>query len=342
MIPKNFRKNMELTPKLEGLERRQELAEDIIRKGTHLPRGVKLEDMDKEVIKFVEDKLSVTINGKEVPVLLITIQRWAEFSETWEFTDEFKNIKIPFVTIVRQPDVQVGTNQNGLWNIPGEPKYTHTKVPTWNGNRIGMTLYKIPQPTSVDLNYDVRVFTSKMKDLNKFSNRIQTEFNSRQSYIWPNNHPQPLHLEDVSDESTIDDFENRRFYVQDYGLLLKGYLLNEEDFIIEPAVDRVLTFLEPSTTPSSRVKGGINWTTGEVTYNMMMKPMGVSNFITQVTHPMNFTNVDYLRNVTDVDFILDNVEVALPFSATTNQTLEMRGERNITKSSKFVVTGKLI
>jgi len=172
MIPKNFRKNISITPVIEGLERRQELAEDLIRKGTHLPRGVMLEDIDGSVIDFVKKELSVVINGEEIPVILLTIQRWSEFSQTWKFTDEFKNIKIPFITIVRQPDVQVGTNQNSLWNIPGKPLYTHVKVPTWNGNRVGMSLYKIPQPTSVGINYDVRLFTSKMRDLNKFSIKV--------------------------------------------------------------------------------------------------------------------------------------------------------------------------
>ena len=37
-------------------------------------------------------------------------------------------------------------------------------------------LYKIPQPTSVDLSYEIRIFTGKMKDLNKFNEKIQKTF----------------------------------------------------------------------------------------------------------------------------------------------------------------------
>jgi len=343
MIPKNFRKNMELTPKLEGLERREELAEDIIRKGTHLPRGVLLEDIDKEVIEFTKDKLSVIINGEEVPVLLITIQRWAEFSKTWEFTDEFKNIRIPFMTIVRQPDVQIGTNQNGLWNIPGTPTYTHVKVPTWNGNRVGMTLYKIPQPTSVDVNYDIRVFTGKMKDLNKFSVKIQKEFNSRQSYIWPNNHPQPLHLEDISDESTIDDFENRRFYVQDYNLLLKGYILDEDDFVIEPAIDRALVFNELMIKGLKPVhKFMCNEETNSVNFKVIVKPYAETFFDTRIDLNIRFTHLNIIKNVISVTFKVNNVNVNLPFTCEAGDILSVFCEKTTTKKSQFLINGYLL
>jgi hypothetical protein len=40
---------------------------------------------------------------------------------------------------------------------------------TWDGIRKGIDLYKIPQPTSVDITYEVRLFTNRMKDLNKFN-----------------------------------------------------------------------------------------------------------------------------------------------------------------------------
>jgi hypothetical protein len=79
------------------------------------------------------------------------------------FQINIKNISLPFITIIRKPDIQQGQNQAGLWNIPGNRTYTYTKIPTWDGIREGMDLYKVPQPTSVDLMYEVRLFTNKMK-----------------------------------------------------------------------------------------------------------------------------------------------------------------------------------
>jgi hypothetical protein len=68
---------------------------------------------------------------------------------------------MPFITILRKPDIQQGQNQAGLWNIPGRRTYTYMKVPTWDGARSGVDLYKVPQPVSVDLTYEIRIFTTK-------------------------------------------------------------------------------------------------------------------------------------------------------------------------------------
>ena len=352
MIPKNFRKNIGIAPIIEGLERREELAEDIVRKGTHLPRGVMLEDIDKSVIEFMRDELSIVINGEAVPVLLITSQRWSEFSQSWKFTDEFKNIKIPFIIVVRNPDIQIGTNQNSLWNIPGKPVYTHMRVPTWNGNRVGMSLYKIPQPTSVDVNYDVRLFTTKMRDLNKFSVRTQTMFNSRQSYIFPNKHPQPLHLEGVNDESTMDDFEDRRFYAQAYEFLLKGYILNEEDFIIEPAVDRGLLFTElldseKGVSIDKLYKINIYNSDDQINYKVSLNKLHSDliptftgdTILTTVSQDMVFDELEIIQNISTLDLVLDGVGVSIPFNATKNQKLEFNITRNYNKKAKFIIKG---
>jgi hypothetical protein len=44
---------------------------------------------------------------------------------------------------------------------------------TWDGARKGFDVYKVPQPTSVDMTYEVRIFTNRMKDLNKFNRKVQ-------------------------------------------------------------------------------------------------------------------------------------------------------------------------
>jgi hypothetical protein len=56
------------------------------------------------------------------------------------FQINIKNISLPFITIIRKPDIQQGQNQAGLWNIPGNRTYTYTKIPTWDGIREGMDI----------------------------------------------------------------------------------------------------------------------------------------------------------------------------------------------------------
>ena len=238
-LPKGFKKNVKLKNSLVGVERRQELLDDIDYKGTFLPKGVGYEDMDESLIDFVKNDLSITIDGDRVPVIFLTIQRWSEFSKTWQHSDKYKDIKIPFITIVRKPDIQIGTNQAGNWNVSQASNiYTYMKVPTFEGGRKGIDVYKIPQPTSTDINYEVRLFCNKMRDVNTFNSLIQKSFNSRQHYIFPKEHPMPIHLEEIGDESKIDDFENRRFYIQVFNLKLLGYVLSEDDFEVIPTVNR--------------------------------------------------------------------------------------------------------
>jgi hypothetical protein len=194
-MPKKNKKNLNINPDKIGNERREELFEDISNNGTYLPKGVLHEDMDKSFVEFIESGLDLTLGGEKVPVIFLTIQRWAEFAKTWQYSDEYKNIKIPFITIVRKPEAQVGTNQAGYFNIPGKPTFTYMKVPTWDGNRKGMDIYKIPQPVPIDLVYEVRLFCNRMRDLNKLNGKIIQTFSPLEYYIKVNGHPMPLLLE---------------------------------------------------------------------------------------------------------------------------------------------------
>lgn len=248
-LPSGFKKNIKLIKPKEGVERRQEILDEIDNKGTFLPKGVYYEDMDNSFNNFVEKDLEIIIDNKKVPVIFLTIQRWAEFNKTWGHSDEYKNITIPFITIVRRPDVQAGTNQAGNWNIPqGRRTYTYYKVPTFRNGKKGVDLYKIPQPTAVDITYEVRLFCNRMSDLNKLNTTVQLCFQSRQFYISPNGHPMPLTLEMVGDESPIDDFENRRFYVQNFEIKLAGYILDEKHYEIVPTVNRSILMTEISSS----------------------------------------------------------------------------------------------
>ena len=239
-LPKGYKTNISIRNDAVGVERRHDMTRKIMAGSGYIPRGVMYEDIDTTVIDFIKNDLSLVLEGETVPVIFLTIQRWTEFSKTWEFGDEYGNIKMPFITIVRKPDPQPGENQAGLWNIPGYKTYTTVKVPTITNGREGFTMYQIPQPTAVDIEYEVRLFCNKMRDLNEFNSKIQKKFSSRQHYVFPNDHPMPLHLESVSDESTISDFENRRFYVQFFEFTLLSYILDEKQFKIIPAIDRVV------------------------------------------------------------------------------------------------------
>jgi len=343
-VPKGFRKNIKLYPQKVGVERRQEMLDAINYKASYLPRGVMYEDMDASFIDFIKKEVNFSVNGETIPVIFLTIQRWAELARTWEFTGEFKDLSVPFITIVRKPDVQEGSNQQGLWNIPGRPTFTYIKVPRWDGVRKGIDVYKIPQPVSVDITYEVRIFSNKMREVNSFNTKIQQIFRSRQHYINPNEHPMPLHLENIGDESNIDDFENRKFYVQLFEVLLKGYIMDEKEFEVVPAIDRTMLFTEVSESLNNSPKIVINSNENNktVTFTVIAKPMSESEFSTKIDFNYRFLRLNIINNVTSVELLLDGKTVEVPFVAMAGQTLRIKIHRDINKTAKFQLLGNLI
>lgn len=312
-MPKGYITNINIKNQKIGPERRQEILDGIADKGTFLPRGVLEEDMDQALIEFANsDKgFSISIDGEKVPVLFLTIQRWTEFSKTWQFSDKFKNIELPFITIIRKPDIQQGQNQAGLWNIPGNRTYTYMKVPTWDGARQGMDLYKVPQPTPVDMTYEIRLFTNRMKDLNKFNRIIQRAFQSRQCYINVNGHPMPLHLEAIGDESNIDDFEKRRFYVQMFDMKLLGYILDEDDYEVVPTINRTMltTEIEEGDVINNNIIFEPHLDLNCVTFTFDFKPRADSQFSFTAQYPVSFTQLNGIIGITRIVITINGVGV---------------------------------
>ena len=347
-LPKNFRNNININNTKIGFERRQEILDDITDKGTYLPKGVLEEDMDQAFIEFLEKdkRLSLTIDGEKVPVIFLTIQRWSEFTKSWKFTDEYKNIKLPFITVVRRPDIQQGQNQAGLWNIPGDQTYTIVKVPTWDGARRGVDLYKIPQPVSVDITYEVRIFTNRMKDLNRFNRKMQKAFQSRQCYINPNSHPMPLYLENIGDESNIDDFENRRFYVQNYEIKLGGYLLDEEDFEIVPTINRVISTLE---VDERKIYNDVIFEPAkkghELVYTFVWKPKSDTYFTFTALYDVQFTSLINIENLSRITIwvnntsVFDGTQLTSPLSLNANDVVKVRVYKTYLTLGKFQLIG---
>jgi hypothetical protein len=344
MVPKGFRKDINIVRQPYGFEQRQGYLDDISYKGTFLPRGVMYEDMDTTFIEFVEKDLAIEIDGKKVPVLFLTLQRWSEFSKTWEFSDKYRDIEMPFITIVRQPNPQVGRNQAGLFNIPGRKTYTYIKVPTFEGGRTGVDTYKIPQPTSVDLTYEVRLFCNRMRDLNKLNQLIQKIFQSRQYYIRVNGHPMPIHLENIGDESNIDDFENRRFYVQPFEMVLYGYILDESDFEVIPTVNRAVVLTE-LYDGISRVKFKIkpNIVDNTVEFNFVFQKgsnpsqnVDIFSFTSDIC--VRFSEINNLINISNIEIKVNNL---LVFSGTslTNDLLIDKWDNVSIKITRTDVNG---
>lgn len=251
--PQTYKKKLNILGAPQGVERREQLKEMITDKDTFLPKGVLYEDLDMGFKRFVETDLEISLEQSQpdgtslkmkTPVIMMGIQAWNEYSKTWEFTDKYKNIQIPFITIIRNPDAQKGTHPSLIHNIPQGRKYVYAEVPTWDGNRKGVDLYKISQPVPVDIEYSVRIFTYRQRELNEFSQIVLKKFQSLQAYSEVNGHYIPITLKDISDESEIKDLKGKRFYIQLYKFLMQGFIIDPKDFEITPMISRIFAITE--------------------------------------------------------------------------------------------------
>jgi len=243
-LPK-IKKTLPLTYPPIGYERRLELLEDINKDGTYLPKSILHEDLDRGFLDFVKNDLKTVVSGKVVKVvdILMTTQNWAQFTQTWDFSNIDKNVEPPIITTVRTPEVKFGTLPSLKYTIPNRKQFYYAAVPTWDGQRKGMDIYTIPQPVPVDIKYSVKIICNRMRELNKFNQTVIEKFSSRQAYTKIKGHYIPITLDEISDES-IMDVEKRRYYIQSYSFTLQGFLSDEEEYQVKPAISRSLILVE--------------------------------------------------------------------------------------------------
>jgi hypothetical protein len=193
------------------------------------------------------------VDEKTVPTIdkIITNQNWSQFVESWNFQDLDSNVSLPFIATVRMPEVKYGTFQGGAANIPNRRQFFYYTVPTWDGQRKGADVYKIPQPIPVDITFNIKLFCNRMRELNEFNKIVMQTFTSKQAYTQIKGHFIPITLDSVADESA-KDLEKRKYYIANYTFFMKGLLIDEEEFQISPAITRQVTMFEVDTKTRGR------------------------------------------------------------------------------------------
>lgn len=310
-LPKKIKKDIPLTRNKTLLPRREELVDLINQDGTFLPKSILHADLDRGFLDFVRDELKVVSEGKTIPMvdILITTQNWSQFVETWDFQNIDKNIEPPFITVIRNPEVKYGNNPAIVYNIPNRRLYFYAKVPTWDGQRHGMDIYKIPQPVPVDIKYTVAIICNRMRELNKFNQIVLTKFSSLQSYQTIKGHYIPIKFDGNTDESVLD-LEKRKFYIQKYEFTMMGFLIDEDEFEVQPAVNRIFQLYE-TETQSRKSK------------NRKREPIEVSKLIFEfdTNETQKIQQIDYTVNL--FPFYFDNVSY---YENIDNYTIYINGD----------------
>jgi hypothetical protein len=308
----------------------------------NLPRGIDFTDLDNGFVDWVTKDLNVVIGGENVPVSFLTLQRWTEFTRTWKSSDKYKNIKIPFISVVRKPDVQPGTNPADF-NIPlKDYRIPVSVIPTWDGNKKGADVYLIPQPVGVDLTYTIRFFTYRMSELNILNEKVLETFASAQAYVNIKGHFFPIMLESIGDESVIDDIEGKRYYIQTYELRMMAYVLDEDKFELRPGLERaILSYEVESKRPKVVVSKIKDETKNDKTVSFIVQflPSSPTTITFQSDSLASFTSID-TNNISSVTFYINSIPTSLPFSINETDMISISIVRtNSTQLSELILRG---
>jgi hypothetical protein len=215
-----------------GMERIEELMHNTDKKTNYLPRTITFENCDTEMFTKVNDgDLTLALDGKKVPTFYLENERWGEFSKTWKFMDQDKNVPTPYIT-VRRSGQEPGTRLGTKWRVPQPRNFRYLDVPILDDGQVINIRYKIPEPVNVDLLYEIRFFTKYRVDCNKYGEQFNRTYGSRQSYIWLKGTPVPTILESMEEANTIENIDGDRFYVSVYNIRAMSLIQNEEEFDI--------------------------------------------------------------------------------------------------------------
>ena len=215
-----------------GMNRIEELMNKTDENTKYLPRTILFEDMDQAVYDYVnEGDMKLYLEGEEVPVFYLDNDRWGEFSKTWKFMDGDRNVPTPYIT-VRRTDKRPGTRIGNKKRIPQPRKFRYMDVPILDEGEVIYLRFKMPEPTNVDMIYEVSLFTKYRVDINLYDEMVLKNFASQQDYVFVKNTPFPLLLDGIEEANSIDNVDGDRFFVSKYNLKLLGYIQDEKEFEI--------------------------------------------------------------------------------------------------------------
>lgn len=235
MLRKRINKNtLKLNQPNDPIQQRLSYVKEILKDSTFLPKTVEYRDIDETFVKWVEEELKIVFEENEIPTFaLFSNQRYSEYMQMWEDMDNNNNLKMNFKVITRENNPQDGNIYTGSSLIPTNTKYLMNRIEALNDQgKMCAIEYRMAQPIDIDMTYKITLVTNKYELLNKFNMLVHDKFSCLHAYIFPNDHPMPMKLKNISDESdyTVDD---RQYFSQTYTITLMAYVIREEDFDIE-------------------------------------------------------------------------------------------------------------
>ena len=222
-----------------GMDRIEDLMNATDVKTKYLPRTILFEDLDQAAFDYVKNgKLKLALDGEKIAAFYLDNDRWGEFSKTWKFTDDDKNVPTPYLTI-RRTNKLPGTRIGEKARIPQPRKFRYMDVPILDNGEVIYLRFKMPEPTNVDMTYEISLFTKYRVDVNIYDQQILKNFASKQDYVFVKGTPFPLMLETMDEANSIENIDGDRFFVARYTVKLLGFIQDEKEFEITKTLRKV-------------------------------------------------------------------------------------------------------
>jgi hypothetical protein len=219
-----------------GIDRIEELMRETDVKTKYLPRTILLEDLDQALFDYVNlNGMKLVIDNQIVPTFYLDNDRWGEFSKTWKFMDNDKNVPTPYIT-VRRINKQIGTRLGTKYRIPQPRKFRYLNVPILDSGEVIYLQFKMPEPTNVDLIYEISLFTKYRVDVNLYDEQVLKNFASRQDYLFVKGNPIPIIFEGFAEANPIENIDGDRYFVSKYAVKVLGFIQDEKEFEISKSL----------------------------------------------------------------------------------------------------------
>lgn len=194
---------------------------------TKIFEDVNYEVMDWSVYNFFDKKFPLLIDGRKVPVIFATPERWAQIQRDSFLKDDKGQLILPAIS-VRRGNTEEEINR---W-VPLRPETeVRRKIPAmnpdgtqklWKGQPV-YDYYFLPFPRFVNINYTITIWASYFVDINAIQQRYLSE---GYDYIFEEGiHKFSGRINSISETSNNEDnTKQERIQKVEYGILLKGYL----------------------------------------------------------------------------------------------------------------------
>jgi len=318
------------------------ITNEVIVDQTFFPKSIHLEDLDEAFVNWVRN-FNLEVEGILVPVNLFTIQRFSEFMQNWDNTDTSMHPKLPLITITKESPAKQGTYLGSVSStLPSGETFPLFRIPKVINGKTIFEYIEVPQPTFIDMQYKINIFTNHMRSLNKFNELILQEFKKPQNTINVFGHNMELKLDDIS-ENHKREIEERRYYRQIFVINLKAFLLDEKDFKYTRSLNAIKIAVQPDTPKTDKIcnveiVGNFGICEQCLIFNLNKKSDTEIEYVMPFGLNVLYDNQSTLFN--NVDYFVNNIGVSIPFSIQKNQTLKVTYNKTITKPVQIKLYGE--